>query len=288
MNYYYKGKAKYISAFTAMMVFIVVALGTSKTQYFNQIFYKTLTSDTVPSTIKKESKPTSNKKKILPVLQKDSLKLVKQITLNDSLNIVSQSDTGIITQVQKIDSFDVKISKDSLNAPVVYHADDSMVMDIPTDKIILYGKKTSVKYEDNELTAPGITFDQRTSMVTAFYKKDSTGKVISAPAFKQKDMLTVSDSISFNMKTTKGLTKGTYTQQGEMYIYGEKMKKIDANVFYAYRARLTTCNLDTPHFAFISKKIKFINNKFAVTGPVHPEFEGIPIPLTIPFGIYPL
>ena len=128
MNYYYKGKAKYISAFTAMMVFIVVALGTSKSQYFNQIFYKTLTSDTVPSTIKKESKPTSNKKKILPVLQKDSLKLVKQITLNDSLNTVSQSDTGIITQVQKIDSFDVKISKDSLNAPVVYHADDSMVI----------------------------------------------------------------------------------------------------------------------------------------------------------------
>ena len=288
MNYYYKGKAKYISAFTAMMVFIAVALGTSKSKYFNQIFYKTLTSDTIPATTKQKSKLPSNNKKILPVLQKDSVKLVKPIILKDSFNTVSQSDTGIITQIQKIDSFDIKISKDSLNAPVIYHADDSMVMDVPTDKIILYGKKTSVKYEDNELTAPGITFDQRTSLVTAFYKKDSAGKVISAPAFKQKDMLTVSDSISFNMKTTKGLTKGTYTQQGEMYIYGEKMKKIDANVFYAYRARLTTCNLDTPHFAFISKKIKFINNKFAVTGPVHPEFEGIPIPLTIPFGIYPL
>ena len=29
------------------------------------------------------------------------------------------------------------------------------------------------------------------------------------------------------MKTGKGLTKGTYTQQGEMYVYGEKIKKVD-------------------------------------------------------------
>ncbi len=303
MIYTHKGKAKYISAFTAMMVVISVSMGTSKSLAFNAIFLKTLTSDTVPAKSKKLSNSLIIKKSTSPLLKKDTAKtnfivvkdttvMVSNTTLNDSLsklyNKGNTPDTGIITQSQKIDSFDVKISKDSLSAPVVYHADDSMVLDVPTDKIILYGKKTSVKYEDNELIAPGITFDQRTSMVTAFFKKDSTGKVISAPAFKQKDMLTVSDSISFNMKTAKGLTKGTYTQQGEMYIYGEKMKKIDANVFYAYRARLTTCNLDTPHFAFISKKIKFINNKFAVTGPVHPEFEGIPIPLIIPFGIYPL
>jgi len=54
------------------------------------------------------------------------------------------------------------------------------------------------------------------------------------------------------------------------------------------RARLTTCNLDTPHFAFIAKKVKLINKKLAVTGPVHPEFEGVPIPVYLPFGIFPL
>jgi len=90
------------------------------------------------------------------------------------------------------------------------------------------------------------------------------------------------------MKSGKGLTKSTYTQQGEMYVYGETIKKIDNNVFYALRGRFTTCNLDTPHFAFVSNKIKFINNKVAITGPVHPEFEGVPIPIYFPFGIYPL
>ncbi|HEV2833157.1 MAG TPA: putative LPS assembly protein LptD, partial [Hanamia sp.] len=78
------------------------------------------------------------------------------------------------------------------------------------------------------------------------------------------------------------------TQQGEMYVYGEVIKKVSDEVFYALRGRFTTCNLDTPHFAFISNKIKFINNKVAITGPVHPEFEGIPVPIYFPFGIYPL
>ncbi|MBL0133592.1 MAG: LPS-assembly protein LptD [Chitinophagaceae bacterium] len=54
------------------------------------------------------------------------------------------------------------------------------------------------------------------------------------------------------------------------------------------RGRMTTCNLDTPHFAFITNKLKLINKKMAVTGPVHPEFEGVPIPIYIPFGFFPL
>jgi hypothetical protein len=33
----------------------------------------------------------------------------------------------------------------------------------------------------------------------------------------------------------------------------------------------TTCNLDTPHFAFIAKKVKIINNKIAVSGPAYPR-----------------
>ncbi|KAI9432035.1 hypothetical protein F5148DRAFT_1295867 [Russula earlei] len=34
--------------------------------------------------------------------------------------------------------------------------------------------------------------------------------------------------------------------------------------------------------------MKMISNKLAVSGPASPEFEGVPIPIGIPFGIYPL
>jgi lipopolysaccharide assembly outer membrane protein LptD (OstA) len=187
-----------------------------------------------------------------------------------------------------VDTFSFKISPGALTAPVAYHADDSMVMDIPQQNIKLYGKKSTVKYADNDLEAPHIEFDQKNNLLSAHLSKDSNGKVIAYPQFVQKDFKTQSDTIEFNLKSQKGLTKGTYTQQGEMYVYGETIKKVDKDVFYALRGRFTTCNLDTPHFAFVSNKIKFIQNKMAFTGPVHPEFEGVPVPIILPFGIYPL
>jgi len=207
---------------------------------------------------------------------------VKQIIAD---SIVKKNDTLIVA---KNDTLNFRKSKDSLNAPVNYHADDSMVFDIPSKKLYLYGKSSNVKYADNDLGAPFIQFDQQTSIVTAHLEKDSTGKVISYPTYKQSDFKSISDTIFFNMKTGKGLTKGTYTQQGEMFVYGEKIKKAEDNVFYALHGRFTSCNLDTPHFAFVSSKVKLINKKMAFTGPVHPEMEGVPLPIVLPFGIYPL
>ncbi len=99
---------------------------------------------------------------------------------------------------------------------------------------------------------------------------------------------TISDSIFFNLKTQRGLTKNTYYKEGEMFVNAEIIKKISKDVAYGYRARFTTCNLDTPHFDIRAKKLKVINNKIAVSGPAFPEFEGVPMPVGIPFGIYPL
>lgn len=201
----------------------------------------------------------------------------------DSLPIPSSGKMNNVS-----DTLRFKTSKDTLDAPVFYKATDSMVIDIPGKKIMLYGKESNVRYIDNELTAPRIEYSQNKNLVSAHLQKDSSGKVTAFPTFNQSDFKTISDSISFNMKTGKGMTKGTYTQQGEMFVYGEKIKKINNDVFFAKKGRFTTCNLDTPHFAFVSSKIKFINKKMAFTGPVHPEIEGVPLPVMLPFGIYPL
>lgn len=241
-------------------------------------FYSFLTNDTVPIRQTRDSgqltAPLSDS--LLPVA--DSLPARKNIP-------ISGNDT---TVVPTLDTFSFKMSKDTLDAPVTYHAEDSMIVDVPGKKIMLYGKKSDVTYADNELTAPKIEFDQRTNLVKAELIKDSTGQVIAYPTYIQTDFKSISDTIVFNMKTGKGLTKGTYTQQGEMFVYGEKIKKVDDQTFYALRGRFTTCNLDTPHFAFVSSKVKLINKKMAFTGPVHPEIEGVPLPVVLPFGIYPL
>ncbi|MBK9530271.1 MAG: LPS-assembly protein LptD [Chitinophagaceae bacterium] len=266
MNQRNKGKAKYISVLVLIQLLFTLTMNCSAGGFNAGDFHSYLTTDTVP------------------VNKTDSQKLDSNMAA-EPLALKKNPDTTIIP---KTDTFSFRTSKDALDAPVFYHADDSMVMDIPAKTIILYGKQTSVKYIDNELYAPRIEFDQRTNLVSAYLLKDSNGNVISYPLFNQADFKTQSDTIRFNMKTGKGITKGTYTQQGELFIYGERIKKVDNDIFYAYRGRFTTCNLDTPHFAFVSKKIKFINKKMAITGPVHPEFENVPVPVVLPFGIYPL
>ncbi len=261
MNDRHKGKAKYFFGSVWLLLFAILTLCTKDTVYAQQKSNVALVKDTIPKALS-----TTN-------------------SLSQKNTATKKLDTLI---VPKIDTIQYRISKDSLDAPVVYHADDSMVLDIPTKKMILYGKETKVKYSENELIAPLIEFDQNTSLVSAYLVKDSNGNVVSMPVFNQADFNSVADTIRFNMKTGKGLTKGTYTKQGEMYVYAKTIKKVSADVFYANYSRFTTCNLDTPHFAFVSKKVKFINKKMAFTGPVHPEFEGVPVPIVLPFGIYPL
>lgn len=275
MNYLYKGKAKNILAWLSASLLIVLTIHYNVSGANNFDFYICLTRDTIPP--KKKKQPVKDSTSDLPIQNVNRIVKDTAVTKFADTTIKPLNDTIIY-----------KTSGNALTAPVTYHADDSMVFDVPGKRLILYGKTSKVNYEDNELSAPLIEYDQQTNLVKAYLTKDSTGKVITYPSYSQGDFKSKSDTIVFNMKTGKGLTKGTYTQQGEMYVYGEKIKKVDKDVFYALRARFTTCNLDTPHFAFISNKIKFINKKTAYSGPVHPEFEGVPVPVYLPFGIFPM
>lgn len=186
-----------------------------------------------------------------------------------------------------VDTLRIKMSADTLDAPVEYKAQDSMVLEVDTKRILLYGK-TEVKYTEVTLSAPFLVFDQQTQVVSAKMGRDSTGTVTGMAKLVQDQTTTVSDSLQFNFKSQKGLTYNSFFQQDEIYNFAEKVKKVDAQTFYASRGRFTTCNLDTPHFAFRFNKAKFVNKKVAVTGPVHPEFEDVPVPLWLPFGIFPL
>jgi len=207
-----------------------------------------------------------------------------QIKKSDTTNPKSTFDS---TKQSKVDTMNLKISKDSINSPVDYKAEDSMVLDVDTKKIFLYGK-TEVKFEDIVLNAPKIEFDQQTQYVLAKMGRDSAGLVTGMAKLKQGETTTVSDSLSFNFKSQKGLTYSSFFQQDEFFNYAEKVKKINQETFFAANGRFTTCNLDTPHFAFRFSKAKFMNKKLVVTGPVHPEFEDVPVPLYLPFGIFPM
>src|SRR4051794_29092783 len=109
-------------------------------------------------------------------------------------------------RLQRIDTIDVKVSKDSLDAPVEYKATDSMVLDIPTKKIRLYNQG-NVKYKDLDLSAYNIELDQQKQIVVATHSTDSAGNMIGKPKFIQGENNMESDQITYNIKSKKGVTQ---------------------------------------------------------------------------------
>lgn len=216
-------------------------------------------------------------------LSKDTIPVKTTGVDPDTIKLI-RPDTLI---VPKTDTFSLRISKDTLEAPLKYAAEDSAVVLIQEKKIILYGK-TQTDYKDITLKAPQVEVDQQTQIVTAVNRKDSTGAVVEVAHFKSGDSEFTSDTIRYNFKTQIGLTKNTYTQQGEFLVIGKTAKKVNENTTFIREATFTTCLLDEPHFGIKTNKMKVINQKIAVSGPAHLEFEEVPIPIYLPFGFYPL
>ena len=174
-----------------------------------------------------------------------------------------------------------------MDAPVDYQAEDSAVLLVKEQKFILYGK-TQTKYKTVTVDAPVTILDQQTNLLTALSEKDSLGRIVTRAKFQDGQQLFESESFTYNFKTHKGITKNTFTKEGEFFIKATNAKKVDERTVFIREGYFTTCSYDDPHFAFKANKLKVISNNIAVSGPTHPEFEGVPIPIYLPFGIYPL
>lgn len=250
-------------------------------------FYSTLTKhrDTIP--VKGNPKSLRNSPS-LPVPQEPA---EGRPAVNNPISATVPKDTipsgkpDSIT-VSSIDTFSYKLSRDSLDAPIYYEAEDSAVVLVDTGKVFLYGK-TKTNFKDIELGAPVLELDQETQLVTAVGSRDSAGRILERVRFVQGEQDFQSDQIQFNLKTQKGLTKNTFTKQEEIFLQAANSKKI-GDTIYASNGVLSTCNYDEPHFGFRYSRIKLVTSKVAISGPIHPEFERVPIPIYLPFGFFPL
>lgn len=114
MNNTSKGNLKYIVAIALVVMLCSITLFSASNYSPGVNFYTHLTgpaaADTSPKKLRAKHKA--------------------ELARKDTVGI--KDTTG--GRTQKVDSFDVKVSKDSLDAPVSYAATDSMVMEVPEKK----------------------------------------------------------------------------------------------------------------------------------------------------------
>jgi len=212
-----------------------------------------------------------------------SVKLFAQDTIPSFINdtLIAHADTIINDTI-------VEQKKEKpLKAKVDYHASDSIQLDAINQKVFLFGN-AEISYQDINLKAAYIEIDFKTNIVFARGVPDSTGKIQGMPVFSEGGQEFDAETMRYNFDTKKGLIKHVVTKEGEGYIHGEKIKKLEDGNINISSGSYTTCdNKDHPHFEFRYKKSKVIPNDKIITGPAYLVIAGVPTPLFIPFGMFP-
>lgn len=190
------------------------------------------------------------------------------------------------SQVDTLGNDSLSVSTDSdFKSKVEYSSEDSLLSDVDSQVVYLYGNAV-VKYENMTLKADYIEVNLANKTLYSTFTKDSAGNQVGVPDFAQADDKFTADEIRYNFNTKKGKIKGVYTRQGEGYIHGETVKKIE-DYEYIRNGMYTTCDLKHPHFSISANKLKVINDKKIITGPAYLVIADVPTPLAIPFGYFP-
>ncbi len=189
----------------------------------------------------------------------------------------------------------VAYSKDSLDAPIDYDAADSIILDIKQEQVHLFGDAV-VTHKTLKITADYIIFDWGKNIVTAQGTPDSTGQISGYPVFEDTDQRFNAKKVRYNFKTKKGIIYDATTQEQDIYVLGKRAAFLgedatesrETDIVYSRDAIFTTCNHPQPHFGIRSRKQKVIPNKVVVVGGSNVEIGGVPTPLWLPFGFFPL
>jgi len=179
------------------------------------------------------------------------------------------------------------ISPNAVTSQVTYSAKDSAINDLQNRFTYLFGDAV-VKYEDMELRADFIRIDFANSELYASGVADSNGVIRGSPVFVEGESNYRAQEIKYNFNTRKGKITRVITTQDEGFIHGEQVKKLDDNTFFLKNGKFTTCELDNPHYEIDFTKAKLIQHDKIVVGPAYLSFRGVPTPLAIPFGFFPM
>ena len=189
----------------------------------------------------------------------------------------------------------INISKDALDEPIDYEAKDSIIFDNKSNLVHLY-RDASVKFQTIEVKAGYIVLNIKDNLAIAEPLKEKNGRTVGRPDFKDGEQNFKANKMRYNFKTRKGIVYDVQTLQQSLYVIGEKTKFVSANkadssandVIYSQDAILTTCSDPHPHYGIRAQKLKVITNKLVIVGPSNLEIGGVPTPIWLPLGFYPI
>ncbi len=180
-----------------------------------------------------------------------------------------------------------KISPAAIDKQVNYTAAGQKKNDLIKKTAILINQAV-VTYGNIEIKADSIVFDMVKNTVFASGIRDSTGKVHGSPVFKEGSEEYASDSLIYNFVTRKAIAYNIVTKQQDGLLRSSVTKLLDDGTSNISRSTYSTCDAEHPHFYINLPKAKVYPGKKIISGPGNLVLEGIPLPVAIPFGFFPV
>jgi len=180
-----------------------------------------------------------------------------------------------------------KEQKSVIDDIIKYASADSITFDIKEKLAYLTGD-AHIEYGDIKIDAYRFVINFNNSSIFAEGITDSTGKEKGIPVFKQGNLNFTSKTLNYNFESKKGIIQNIVTREGEGYLQSNTVKKLADGSTNSKQGWYTTCdNTDHPHFAIKYSKARIIPNDKIVTGPAYLSIEDVPLPIALPFGIFP-
>jgi hypothetical protein len=173
-----------------------------------------------------------------------------------------------------------------IETTINYTARDSIRASMDNKIIWLYGE-AKITYGEIELEAEEIVIDYANNTLTAQGARDSTGRRIGFPIFKNGQEVYETQHIIYNYKTGRARISEVVTKQQDGILSGATVFKNEKNELLSLNNGYTTCDLEHPHFVIRATKTKAIPNDKIVSGPFYIEFNDIPLPIGFLFGMFP-
>ena len=146
----------------------------------------------------------------------------------------------------------------SMESIVEYSCRDSIYATMDSSKISLFGE-AKIVYEGITMSADLIEFDTEKKEVYCIYTIDEQGKRVGIPKFEDGAESFTAATIRYNFDTKKGYIEELKTNQDELYLHMGKAKRQPNDQVHFTEGKVTTCDLDDPHFHFqLSKAVMVI------------------------------
>lgn len=172
--------------------------------------------------------------------------------------------------------------------PDSIHYEADRVEDDRRAGVVTFTGNVIIRYRDIELQAGEVVLDRNGQTLEAEGTADSTGGgIVGSPVFIRGEERMQGSRMTYNLKTDRGIVRQGRAVHQNKYLRGEQLMLDPRKDLHARALSLSTCSHDHPHYDFLCRNLKIIEDDKAIGRSVTFRIGPVPV-FWLPFFVFPM